>query len=123
MLRFDQPIAVLLVAILHFVADADDPGRIAAALMDAVPSGSCLVISHGSADHYAAAAKAAVVYEEASSGLFLRTREAVTALFGGLPLLPPGELVWTSQWHPDGDTPPVDSPGGASLWCGIARKP
>ena len=44
------------------------------------------------------------------------------SLFDGLPLEDPGEVVWTSQWHPDADTPPVDSPGGASLWCGIARK-
>ena len=122
MLQFDEPIAVLLVAILHFVPDADDPARIAAALMAAVPPGSCLVISHLSADHYARAVKAAAVYQNASSGLYLRTREAVAAMFGGLPLLPPGELVWTSQWHPDADAPPVDSPGGASLWCGIARK-
>jgi hypothetical protein len=123
MLRFDEPIAVLLVAILHFLPDADDPAGIVAALLAAVPPGSCLVISHLSADHYAAARKAAVVYEDASSGLYLRTRAAVAALFGGLPLVPPGELVWSSQWHPDAGTPPVDSPGGASLWCGIARKP
>jgi hypothetical protein len=123
MLRFDEPIAVLLVAILHFVSDADDPERIVAALMAAVPPGSCLVISHLSADHYARAVRAADVYEEASSGLYLRTRAAVAAMFGGLPLVPPGELVWSSQWHPDAGTPPVDSPGGAALWCGIARKP
>ena len=49
-------------------------------------------------------------------------RAAVGSLFGGLPLEDPGDVVWTSQWHPDADTPPVDSPGGASLWCGIARK-
>jgi hypothetical protein len=122
MLRFDQPIAVLLIAILHFVSDADDPDRLVAALMAAVPPGSCLVISHLSADHYAQAGKAAVVYQETSSGLHLRTREAVAALFGGLPLVPPGELVWSSQWQPDPATPPVDSPGGASLWCGVARK-
>ena len=121
-LRFDEPIAVLLLAILHFVPDADDPEGIVEALTAAVPSGSCVVISHFSADHYAEAGKAAEVYEDASSGLYLRTRKEVAALFGGLPLLPPGELVWSSQWHPDADTPPVDSPGGASLWCGIARK-
>jgi S-adenosyl methyltransferase len=122
-LRFDEPIAVLLVAILHFLADADDPAGIVAALMAAVPPGSFLVISHLSADHYAEADKAAAVYEEASSGLYLRNRAAVGSLFGGLPVEDPGDVVWTSQWHPDGDTPPVDSPGGASLWCGIARKP
>jgi hypothetical protein len=123
MLAFDEPIAVLLTAILHFVSDADDPERIVSALMAAVPPGSCLAISHMSADQHAEAAKVAAVYEDASSGLHPRTREQVTALFGGLPLVPPGELVRASQWHPDADTPPGDSPGGASLWCGIARKP
>jgi hypothetical protein len=122
-LGFDEPVAVLLVAILHFLADDDDPAQIAAALMTSVPPGSFLVISHLSADHYAAADKAAEVYRDASSGLYLRNRPAVRSLFGGLPLVDPGDVVWTSQWHPDADTPPVDSPGGASLWCGIARKP
>ena len=123
LLRFDEPIAVLLVAILHFVPDADDPRGLASALMTAAPPGSFLVISHLSADHYAATREAAVVYEEASSGLYPRARASLRALFGGLPLLDPCDLVWTSQWHPDPGTPPTDSPGGAALWCGIARKP
>lgn len=123
LLRFDEPIAVLLVAILHFLADADDPAGIAAALMNAVPPGSFLVISHLSADHYTAADKAAAIYEDASSRLNLRTQGAVRALFGGLPLLDPGDVTWTSRWHPDPDAPPPGSPGGTSLWCGIARKP
>jgi hypothetical protein len=84
-LGFDQPIAVLLVAILHFVADADDPAGIVAALMDSVPPGSFLVISHLSADHYAEADKAADVYEDASSGLYLRSRAVVGSLFDGHP--------------------------------------
>jgi hypothetical protein len=52
MLDFGQPIAVLLIAVLHFVADADDPAGIVSALLAAVPPGSCLVISHLTADHY-----------------------------------------------------------------------
>jgi hypothetical protein len=123
LLDFREPVAVLLVAILHFVPDTDDPAGIAATLMSAVPPGSFLVISHLSADHYTAADKAAAVYEEASSGLYLRTRDEVRALFGGLPLLDPGDVTWTSQWHPDFADPPADSPGGSSLWCGIGRKP
>jgi hypothetical protein len=121
-LDFGRPIAVLLVAILHFIPDTDDPGGIVAAVMDAMPTGSYLVISHGSADHYMDADKISRVYDDASSGVFLRPRAAVRALFGGLPLVDPGELVWAAQWHPDAGTPPVDSPGGASILCGIARK-
>jgi hypothetical protein len=121
-LDFGRPIAVLLVAILHFIPDTDDPGGIVAAVMDAMPTGSYLVISHGSADHYMDADKISRVYDDASSGVFLRPRDAVRALFGGLPLVDPGDLVWAAQWHPDAGTPPVDSPGGASILCGIARK-
>jgi hypothetical protein len=122
MLDFGRPIAVLLVAILHFIPDTEGPGGIVSALMDAVPAGSYLVISHGSADHFADADKVARVYEDASSGMYLRPRAAVRALFGGLPLVDPGELVWAAQWHPDAGTPPADSPGGATILCGIARK-
>ena len=121
-LDFGRPIAVLLVAILHFIPDAANPGGIVAAVMDAMPTGSYLVISHGSADHFTDADKVARVYDDASSGMYLRPRAAVRALFGGLPLVEPGELVWAAQWHPDAGTPPVDSPGGATILCGIARK-
>ncbi len=125
LLRFDQPVAVLLVAILHFLADADDPAGVVATLMNAVPPGSFLVISHLSADYYTAADKAAQVYQDTSSGMHLRSKAAVRALFGGLPLLEPGDVTWTSRWHPeaDADVPPAGSPGGTSLWCGVARKP
>jgi len=122
MLDSGRPIAVLLVAILHFIPDADDPGGIVSALMDAAPAGSYLVISHGSADQFTDADKVARVYEDASSGMYLRSRAAVRALFGGLPLVNPGELVWAAQWHPDAGTPPADSPGGSTILCGIARK-
>jgi hypothetical protein len=123
MLDFDQPVAVLLVAILHFIADTDDPAGIVSDLMAAMPAGSCLVISHLTADHYTVAEKAADVYADTTPGLHLRSRADVEALFRGLPLLPPGELAYSGDWHPDGDTAPASSPGGSSIWCGIARKP
>jgi hypothetical protein len=121
-LDFDQPIAVLLVAILHFVADEDDPAGIVCDLMGAMPSGSYLVISHLTADHYSVAEKVADVYADTTPGLHLRSRADVGALFCGLPLLPPGELVYSGDWHPDSDTAPASSPGGSAIWCGIARK-
>jgi hypothetical protein len=122
-LDFDQPVAVLLIAILHFVADADDPARIVSELMAAMPPGSCLVISHLTADHYKDADKVAEVYQDTAPGLHLRSRHEVEALFGDLPLLPPGRLIYAGDWRPDRDTPPASSPGGSSIWCGIARKP
>jgi hypothetical protein len=81
------------------------------------------VISHVTADHYTHAGKAAAVYADTAPGMYLRTRAEIEALFGGLPLVAPGELVYTADWHPDADTAPAGSPGGSSLWCGVARKP
>jgi S-adenosyl methyltransferase len=123
MLDFDQPIAVLLVAILHFIADEDDPAGIVCDLMGAMPSGSYLVISHLTADHYAVAEKVADVYADTTPGLHLRSRADVGALFCGLPLLPPGELVYSGDWHPGSDTASASSPGGSAIWCGTALKP
>jgi hypothetical protein len=123
LLDFGQPVAVLLIAVLHFIADADDPAGIVAALMAATPPGSCLVISHLTADHYTHADGVQDIYADTTPGLHLRSRAAVAAMFGGLPLLPPGELTYTGDWHPDADTARASDPGGSSIWCGIARKP
>jgi hypothetical protein len=121
-LDFGQPIAVLLIAVLHFLADSEDPEGIVSELMAAVPPGSVLVISHLTADHYAAATQTQDIYAETTPGLHLRPRHAVEALFRGYPLLDPGELVYTADWHPDAGTLPADAPGASSLWCGVARK-
>ncbi|MDX6340987.1 MAG: hypothetical protein QOH87_1125 [Trebonia sp.] len=123
MLDFGQPVAVLLIAVLHFVADADDPAGIVSALMAATPPGSCLVISHLTADHYTRAEKVTAVYSDTTPGLHLRSRAVIESMFCGLPLLPPGELTYTGDWHPDPETAPASAPGGSSIWCGIAKKP
>jgi hypothetical protein len=122
-LDFSQPIAVLLVAVLHFISDSEDPRGIVTALMDALPPGSYLVVSHVSADGYPKAAGAARAWDDASSGLHMRSRAEVAAMLAGFPLVDPGELVWAAQWHPDEQTLPIDSPGGATVLCAIARKP
>jgi SAM-dependent methyltransferase len=122
MLDFSKPVAVLLVAIVHFVQDKDDPYGIMRTLMNAVPSGSCLVLSHFTADSYSKADEAAHVYDKATSTLHSRTRAQVAELFAGLDLIEPG-VVWTPQWHPDADTGLADNPGKSLFWCGVARKP
>ncbi len=121
-LDFGQPVAVLLVAILHFIADEEDPRGIVAALMDAIPAGSCLVISHASADRHSVAATTERAYDDASAGLHFRTRAEVEAILAGLRLVDPGELVWTPQWHPDRQPPLLASAGDTTILCGIARK-
>jgi O-methyltransferase involved in polyketide biosynthesis len=121
-LDLSRPVAVLLVAVLHFIPDADDPYAIVARLMDAVPSGSYLVMAHGASDIAPeAAAEMTRRYNKMSSApVTLRNREQVARFFDGLDLLPPG-LVPISQWGLAGH---IDATvGGLAGYCGIGRKP
>ncbi|GHH64993.1 hypothetical protein GCM10017673_08600 [Streptosporangium violaceochromogenes] len=121
-LDLTKPVGVLLVAVMHFITEADDPRRIMAALRDAVAPGSYLVLSHGTHDHRQEAAKAGVrVYERATSPLVLRSRQEILELFEGFDLMDPG-LVWLPEWRPT-DLPLHDEPSRALMVCGVARKP
>jgi S-adenosyl methyltransferase len=120
-LDLTAPVAILLVAILHFVPDAGDPAGIVRQLMDAVPSGSYVAISHVSSDSFPQMDKAADVYKNATSAIRNRTRAEVEALFAGLDLVEPG-IVWLPQWRPDPDSTLLDDPGRSLCWCGVARK-
>jgi len=91
-LDFTRPVAVLLLAVLHFIADAADPAGIVARLASALAPGSYLVISHLTADFAPHDVTAAIqAYNtQASVPVVARTHSQVTALFGGLRLLAPG---------------------------------
>ena len=121
-LDFGQPIAVMLIAVLHFIPDADDPYAIVARLMEAVPSGSYLVMAHAASDIAPeASAEMARRYNGMSSASITpRTREQVARFFDGLDMMPPG-LVPISQWGLAGA---IDhTVGGLVGYCGIGRKP
>jgi hypothetical protein len=121
-LDFGQPVAVVLTAVLHFIPDAEDPYTLVADLMDAVPSGSYLVLSHGASDIQAeAVAEMNQRYNRLSAvPLTLRTGEQVTRFFDGLELLAPG-VVPIQQWWDSGQ---VDARTDVDLagHCGIGRK-
>ncbi|WP_433241059.1 SAM-dependent methyltransferase [Streptosporangium sp. CA-135522] len=120
-LDFSKPVAVLLVAIMHFITKSDDPGRIVATLRDAVPPGSYLVLSHGSRDSRPAAVNKGVkVYKRANSPLVLRSRQEILELFDGFELVDPG-LVWLPEWRPE-DCLPYDDPSQALIMCGVGKK-
>lgn len=113
------PVAIVLNAVLHFVSDADDPYRAVSSLMDAVPAGSYLVISHATADE----ARPAEVwrltaYAGSSAGLRMRSRSAVEAFFDGLELVEPG-VVGIAEWR---DSPQQGRPRVMS-YGGVGRKP
>ncbi len=121
-LDFTRPTALMLLGILHLIQDSEDPYRIVAELMDALPPGSYLAISHPASDiHVAAQAEAQKRYNErVSTPQTMRSRAEVTRFFDGLDLVPPG-VVYVHAWRPDpGDVPPSD---GVSAHGGVARKP
>ncbi len=122
-LDFGRPIALVLVGLLHHFRDDDDPYALVARLVDAVPSGSHLVISHLAIDIMAEMmTKAAEHLNEAMEEPFVpRTRAAVERFFAGLELVEPG-VVQVDEWRPDG---PVATREGWTnpLYVGVARKP
>jgi hypothetical protein len=100
-LDFSRPVAVMLIAVLHFIPDADDPFRVVARLMDAVPAGSYLVVAHAASDISPdAVAKMTGRYNQLSSVSFTaRTGAQVARFFDGLDLLEPG-VAPLQQWAP-----------------------
>jgi hypothetical protein len=128
LIDFNQPIALLLMAILHFIPDDEDPFRIVARFRDALPTGSYLAISHGtrdipvrpdmSADEMTEmGARVERLYQLTTASLVTRTRAQVERFFDGFDLLDPG-LVEIQLWRPDdGDSM---LPGG--FYGGVGRK-
>jgi S-adenosyl methyltransferase len=122
-LDLTQPVALMLVAVLHFVPDGDGPRQIMGALLDALPSGSYLVASHVTPEHDPEGVGGLERAYQAS-GLPAQARAAdefADLVFHGLELVDPG-LVLVSEWRPDGTGP---RPLAAEVnWYGaIARKP
>lgn len=120
-LDFTQPVAVMLVAILHLISDDDNPGQIVNTLMDAVPAGSYLVVSHLANDLYPEqmAELARGFNEQAATKVILRDHAEISRFFDGLELMDPG-IAKISEWRPRSD---LEAAAPAILWAGVARKP
>jgi hypothetical protein len=98
LIDWSQPVALLLVSILHFISDAENPGEIIATLREQLAPGSCLVICHASdGENPDAAAEAPRAFQTARSGLTMRSPGEIEALFNGFELVPPG-LVTSTEW-------------------------
>ena len=119
-LNFSQPVAVMLIAVLHLIPDEDDPWGVVASFMDAVPSGSYLVLSHPARDvETERSARAAQRYnEQVATPMHRRTRAEVTRFLDGLDLVEPG-LVQMHQWRAAASDPVAPSSGYAV----VGRKP
>ncbi|MFC1438732.1 SAM-dependent methyltransferase [Streptacidiphilus sp. N1-10] len=96
-----EPVAVLLVAVLHFITDEEDPEGIVRRLHSAVPPGSMLALSHaGLEGRPDQAGPHQDLYARTPTPLTMRSRERITALFNGFELVEPG-VVYFSEWHPE----------------------
>jgi hypothetical protein len=118
-LDFERPIALSLIALMHFIPDDQDPYEIVRALLAALPQGSHFVLSHAASDLYPELAEQ-VTAEYAKGGIRLgfRTRGEVGRFFDGLDLLDPG-LVTAPDWFKSPDTTP--SPEDSGIYAAVAR--
>ncbi|HZN73297.1 MAG TPA: SAM-dependent methyltransferase [Micromonosporaceae bacterium] len=119
-LDFSQPVALMLVAVLHFIGDDDDPYGIVARLVDGLAPGSYLVISHATDEHLPEAVKAA--FANMPDRPSFRDHEQVTRFFSGLQLVPPG-VVSSVEWRVENEPGPRASVEDVATHCGVARKP
>ncbi|MGW3412346.1 SAM-dependent methyltransferase [Streptomyces sp. NPDC000888] len=115
---FDEPVALLLVAVLHFLTDAEKPAEVVATLRDALPAGSFLVLSHATGD-FADRSKAQAVYNKATATLNLRSHAEVERFLDGFEPVEPG-LAQVPFWRPD--TPPPTRSGEIGFYGAVARK-
>jgi hypothetical protein len=122
-LDFTQPIALMLVGVLHLVPDEDKPGDIMRTLLDALPPGSYLAASHGTAE-FAPEETAGAVRAFREAGVPFQPRDShefARLAFVGLELVPPGVVV-TSEWRPQSDLQPRPRPFEVNTYGGVARK-
>jgi hypothetical protein len=119
-LDFTRPVAVMLIAVLHLIRDADEPAAIIAQLMEAVPPGSTLAISHVPNDMHMSAMSdmSDRLNRLLSQPSTYRSRAEVTSFFDGLELVDPG-VVPIQQWRPDTRE---EAEAVAAMWGGVAVK-
>ena len=120
-LDFSQPVAIMLIAVMHFIGDDAEASAIMNRLMAACVPGSYVALSHAASDIDAAQVAEMIrrLNESTAEKTTLRDRAGVTRLFDGLELVEPG-VIRAAEWRPDTD---LEAASPAALWGGVARKP
>ncbi len=108
---------------MHFIPDADNPYGLAGQLLEQLPSGSYLALSHLTGDFDPAAWEGvAAVYRRSGVIMQVRSLPAVERFFAGLDLIDPG-VVSLPRWRPDASDDPQPDDAAVSVYGGIGRKP
>jgi hypothetical protein len=129
LIDFSQPAGLLMTAVVHFVADECDPGKLVGRLVSELAPGSYLALSHITSDYKPerTVREFCAAFAHATEQMHFRAREDIEALFAGLTLVPPregeaeGRLCYAGDWGAD-DPALADSEGSRWLYCGVARR-
>ncbi|MBM9507305.1 SAM-dependent methyltransferase [Actinacidiphila acididurans] len=123
LIDFDEPVAVLMITILHFITHEEDPHGLVAAYRDGLPAGSWLAISHATdQDRPDTAAAVGHLYRSrATSPVTARSHDGIAALFTGFDLVDPG-LVYVPLWRPDAADDVPANPSEYWVYAGVGRK-
>jgi hypothetical protein len=122
LIDFDQPVALMLISVVHFVTHEEDPVGIIATLSEAFPAGSALIVTHATADlRRQEHGDARNVYKSATVPLTTRTQQEVEGLFRDFDLVEPG-VVQLPLWRPDGPQPTEDELERVHIYGGVGYK-
>ena len=120
---FSQPAGLLLVAVLHFIASADDPWRLVATLRDALAPGSYLILGQATSEGRTARNEAfeKMYNRSVATSIHLRSRAEIERFFDGFRVVEPG-VVWVPQWRPDSQADVLEDSSRSGNLVGVARK-
>lgn len=123
LIDFEQPVAVLMITILHFITEEEGPDGLVAAYRDALPAGSWLALTHATDDDRpdTAAAVGKLYRSKATSPVTARSHKRIGQLFDGFEMVEPG-LVHVPLWRPDPAEGVPDNPREFWVYAGVGRK-
>ncbi|MDQ3402298.1 MAG: SAM-dependent methyltransferase [Actinomycetota bacterium] len=122
LLDLSEPLGLLMVGVVQFIPDADDPWTLAGRYRDALAPGSFLALSAFTWDNAPAGMAGAVeVFKNSQDPIFPRTRDEIMRMLDGLDLVEPG-LVYTPHWRPE-RAEDTEAAARSNLYAAVARKP